>query len=80
MDDLDALIDRFLVQTDLDTADLHRSRSLVDNGLSSFSIMRFLMSLEDHLSVELSEDQLAEIVNGPVSAIADTVRRAVAGD
>jgi len=80
MHDLDTVIETSLSETGLDVVHIQRSGSLVDNGASSFSIMRFLMSLEERLSVEFSEEQLAEIVNGPILSIAATVQRAVTGD
>jgi acyl carrier protein len=77
MAEVDEFIEVFLSETGLDVVRIQRARSLVDNGASSFSIMHFLMNLEDGLSVEFSEEQMAEIINGPISAIADTVQRAV---
>jgi acyl carrier protein len=75
----DELIEAFLNKTGLDVVHLQRSRSLVDNGASSFTIMHFLMNLEDGLSVEFSEGDMQEIMKGPISGIAATVQRAVAG-
>lgn len=80
MRDLDEFIEAFLSETGLDVIHLQRSSSLVDNGANSFSIMHFLMNLEDRLSVEFSEEQMAEIINGPISGIVATVQRVVAGD
>jgi acyl carrier protein len=79
MRELDELIEASLHETGLDVVHLQRSSSLVDNGASSFLIMHFLMSIEDGLSVEFSEEQLAEIINGPISDIVATVQRAVSG-
>jgi acyl carrier protein len=79
MRELDELIDASLTQTGLDVVRLQRSSSLVDNGASSFLIMHFLMNLEDGLGIEFSEEQMAEIINGPISDIVATVQRAVVG-
>jgi acyl carrier protein len=79
MGEFEDFIDDLLREAGLDVVHLERSWSLVDAGASSFSIMRFLMNLEAHLSVELSEEQMAEIINGPISAIAETAQQAVAG-
>jgi hypothetical protein len=80
MREYDECIEAFLNETGLDVVLLQRSRSLVDNGAGSVAIMHFLMNLEDDLSVEFSEAQMAEIMNGPISGITAVVQQAVAGD
>lgn len=48
--------------------------SLIDLGLTSFTIMRILVAMEDHLGVELSDGEMDELLSAPLSKLPDFVR------
>jgi acyl carrier protein len=79
MTERDEILDVLAHETGLSGPELSTDGSLIDLGLTSFTIMRILVALEEHLGVELSEGQMDELVSTPVSGLPALVRRAGPG-
>ena len=77
MAEIEQMVATLLASAEVDAAAVGGELSLVDSGVSSFSIMRFVMDLEERLEVEFTEGQIQELVNSPVSELVEVIEQAV---
>ncbi len=61
-------------------SDLASRFSLIDLGVTSFVIMRLLVSLEERFQIEFSEDQMEQLTSAPAAELVTIVERAISGD